>query len=77
MRTLTIIATLMAGAILIVAGLLRLGTWMKYMPEPVVTGFMRTRPGKTFWAWFYSLLYFLQVGWPAWAASIISCNSMR
>ena len=20
--------------------------------EPVVTGFMRTRPGKTFWAWF-------------------------
>ena len=36
--------------------------------EPVVTGFMRTRPGKTFWAWFYALLYFLQVGWPAWAA---------
>jgi hypothetical protein len=37
--------------------------------EPVVTGFMRTRPGKTFWAWFYSLLYFLQIGWPAWAAT--------
>lgn len=37
--------------------------------EPVVTGFMRTRPGRTFWAWFYSLLYFLQVGWPAWAAT--------
>src|SRR5688572_12676824 len=37
--------------------------------EPVVTGFMRTLPGKTFWAWFYSLLYFLQVGWPAWAAT--------
>ena len=36
--------------------------------EPVVTGFMRTRPGKTFWAWFYALLYFLQIGWPAWAA---------
>jgi hypothetical protein len=37
--------------------------------EPVVTGFMRTRPGKTFWAWFYAFLYFLQVGWPAWAAT--------
>ena len=37
--------------------------------EPVVTGFMRTRPGKSFWAWFYAFLYFLQVGWPAWAAT--------
>jgi len=34
-----VIATLMAGAILIVAGALRLGTWVKYIPEPVVTGF--------------------------------------
>src|SRR6185295_9339484 len=37
--------------------------------EPAVTGFMRTRPGKTFWAWFYAILYFLQIGWPAWAAT--------
>jgi hypothetical protein len=37
--------------------------------EPVVTGFMRTKPGKTFWAWFYAFLYFLQIGWPAWAAT--------
>jgi hypothetical protein len=37
--------------------------------EPVITGFMRTKPGRTFWAWFYALLYFLQVGWPAWAAT--------
>jgi hypothetical protein len=37
--------------------------------EPVVTGFMRMRPGKTFWAWFYAVLYFLQIGWPAWAAT--------
>jgi Mn2+/Fe2+ NRAMP family transporter len=37
--------------------------------EPVFTGFMRTRPAATAWAWFYALLYFLQVGWPAWAAS--------
>lgn len=34
-----ILCTLMAGLMLIVAGLLRLGTLMKYMPQPVVTGF--------------------------------------
>jgi hypothetical protein len=37
--------------------------------EPVFSGFMRTRPSKTFWAWFYSIVYFLQSGWPAWAAN--------
>ena len=34
-----ILCTLMAGVMLIVAGLLRLGTLMKYMPQPVITGF--------------------------------------
>ena len=28
------------------------------------TGFMRTRPGRAFWAWFYAGMYFLQTGWP-------------
>ena len=37
--------------------------------EPVFTGFMRTRPSATVWAWFYSILYFLQFGWPAFAAT--------
>jgi hypothetical protein len=37
--------------------------------EPVFTGFMRTRPRSTFWAWFYSILYFLQMGWPGWAGA--------
>src|SRR5262245_32029395 len=37
--------------------------------EPAFTGFMRTRPHSTFWAWFYSLLYFLQMGWRVWAAN--------
>jgi hypothetical protein len=37
--------------------------------EPVFTGFMRTRPSSTAWAWFYAGLYFLQVGWPGWAAT--------
>jgi hypothetical protein len=37
--------------------------------EPIFTGFMRTRPGSTFWAWFYAILYFLQMGWPGWAGA--------
>lgn len=37
--------------------------------EPIFTGFMRTRPGSSFWAWFYAGLYFLQVGWPGWAGA--------
>jgi SulP family sulfate permease len=34
-----VLATLMAGAILIVAGLLRVGNLIAYVPEPVVNGF--------------------------------------
>jgi len=37
--------------------------------EPIFTGFMRTKPSSTAWAWFYAALYFLQVGWPAWAGT--------
>ena len=37
--------------------------------ETIFTGYMRTRPHPTFWAWVYSLLYFLQVGWPGWAGA--------
>lgn len=35
--------------------------------EPIITGFMRTKPGPTFWGWVYVLLAFLQYGWPGWA----------
>jgi hypothetical protein len=37
--------------------------------EPAFTGFMRTRPSSTVWALVYAVLYFLQVGWPAWAGT--------
>ncbi|WP_075215895.1 SulP family inorganic anion transporter [Mongoliimonas terrestris] len=33
------LATLMAGVILVVLGLMRLGTYIKYIPYPVITGF--------------------------------------
>lgn len=34
-----IVSTIMAGFMLIIAGLMRLGTFIKYIPQPVVTGF--------------------------------------
>jgi hypothetical protein len=40
-----------------------------YTGEPIFTGLMRTRPSSTFWAWFYSILYFMQAGWPGWAGA--------
>ena len=40
-----------------------------YTGEPIFTGFMRCKPRSTFWAWFYSVLYMLQVGWPGWAGA--------
>jgi hypothetical protein len=38
-----------------------------YTGEPIVTGFMRTRPGPAFWGWTYGVLAFAQYGWPGWA----------
>ncbi len=43
--------------------------WTVATGEPIFTGFMRTKPRAGFWAWFYALLYFLQVGWPGWAGA--------
>lgn len=40
-----------------------------YTGEPIFSGFMRTKPGPAFWGWFYSILGFIQLGWPGWAAS--------
>lgn len=40
-----------------------------YTGEPIMSGFMRTKPGPVFWGWVYSVLGFLQLGWPGWAAS--------
>lgn len=38
-----------------------------YTGEPIISGFMRTRPGPSFWGWTYVVLGFLQYGWPGWA----------
>jgi hypothetical protein len=40
-----------------------------YSGEPIFTGFMRLKPGPTFWGWFWVIMFFLQVGWPGWAGT--------
>jgi len=40
-----------------------------YTGEPILGGIMRLRPGPRFWAAFYSVLGFFQLGWPALAGS--------
>jgi hypothetical protein len=40
-----------------------------YTGEPIYAGFMRTRPGPAVWGWVYSILAFLQIGWPGLALS--------
>lgn len=40
-----------------------------YTGEPIMSGFMRTKPGPVFWGWVYSILGFVQLGWPGWAAA--------
>jgi len=40
-----------------------------YTGEPIYGGIMRLKPGPRFWAAFYSVLGFLQLGWPALAGS--------
>jgi SulP family sulfate permease len=34
-----LVATMMAGVMLVLMGLLRMGTWIKFIPSPVVSGF--------------------------------------
>src|SRR5688572_13279677 len=40
-----------------------------YTGEPILAGIMRLGPGPRFWAGFYSVLGFFQLGWPALAGS--------
>src|SRR5262245_31610529 len=46
---------------------LEMARYTLYTGEPILIGFMRTRPGPALWGWTYSALSFLQYGWPGWA----------
>src|SRR3990170_4657607 len=48
---------------------LEMARYTLYTGEPVMIGYMRTRPGPGFWGWVYAALTFLQLGWPAIALS--------
>ena len=38
-----------------------------YTGEPIITGYMRMRPGPAFWGWTYVVFGLAQYGWPGWA----------
>lgn len=38
-----------------------------YTGEPILVGFMRSRPGPAFWGWTYFLIIIVSYGWPGWA----------
>src|SRR5688572_16121302 len=40
-----------------------------YTGEPIYGGIMRLKPGPKFWAGFYTVIGFFQLGWPALAGS--------
>ena len=40
-----------------------------YTGEPIYGGIMRLKPGPKFWAGFYTLIGFMQLGWPVMAGS--------
>src|SRR6187401_2598111 len=40
-----------------------------YTGEPIYGGIMRLKPGPRFWAGFYTIVGFFQLGWPALAGS--------
>ena len=46
-----------------------------YTGEPIVTGFMRTRPGATFWGIAYGVMSVCQYGWPGWALAIATASA--
>lgn len=38
-----------------------------YTGEPITVGFMRLKPGKTFWGWLFTVIGFCERGLPGWA----------
>jgi len=37
-----------------------------YTGEPITVGFMRLKPGKAFWGWFFTIIGFAERGLPGW-----------
>ncbi|MEX2271567.1 MAG: Nramp family divalent metal transporter [Vicinamibacterales bacterium] len=54
---------------------LEMARYTLYTGEPIITGFMRTWPGSTFWGITYALLSLLQYGWPGWALASATASA--
>ena len=46
-----------------------------YTGEPIITGFMRTKPGAAFWGWTYGIFSICQYGWPGWALASATASA--
>ncbi len=54
---------------------LEMARYTLYTGEPIMVGFMRTRPGPGFWCGVYSLATFMQAGWPGWALASATASA--
>ena len=46
---------------------LEMSRYTIYTGEPITVGFMRLKPGKAFWGFFFTIIGFLERGLPGWA----------
>jgi hypothetical protein len=46
---------------------LEMSRYTLYTGEPITVGFMRLKPGKAFWGWFFTIIGFCERGLPGWA----------
>jgi hypothetical protein len=54
---------------------IEMARYTMYTGEPIMVGFMRTRPGPGFWSCVYAVLTFLQIGWPGWALASATASA--
>jgi hypothetical protein len=54
---------------------IEMARYTMYTGEPIMIGYMRTAPGPGFWSSIYSLLTFLQIGWPGWALASATASA--
>ncbi len=54
---------------------IEMARYTMYTGEPIMIGYMRTKPGPGFWCGVYSLMTFLQIGWPGWALASATASA--
>jgi hypothetical protein len=54
---------------------IEMARYTMYTGEPVMIGYMRTKPGPGFWSGVYAVMTFLQIGWPGWALASATASA--